>query len=683
MRKARDGVGVTGRGALAGRDPSRPPLVGREEELRMLGVGLEDALNGHGSLYLISGTAGMGKTRLAEWTAERAREQGARVFWSRCWETVDTPAYWLWNQLIRQALLPLTPDERDELVGPGRPALSRMAPDVVSPPAGGVSDPTTRIEEFDALAGFFRRAAERGPIVLLLEDLHAADESSQLMLQYLAREWHNDPVFIVATCDVDGVDAKHGQVSFLADIAREGVSLPLRGIDEEAVARLYEFLTGEKPAAPIVVGLLSSTEGNPLFVTEAIAMLNVTGELQRPDHSTGFRVPRTVRDMFRRRLAGVGEETHALLTMASVIGREFDSSLLGRVAVLEADTILDLLDGAVAAGIIQEAGALGRYRFTHALIRETVYEDLSPGNRMRAHRLVAEAVETTAGSDSEERLPELAHHWFKAAQAGDPAKALAYAERAAQRAAAKGAHEEAARLYQRALKVADLANATEERLVEIRRVLLTQRSATGSIHPEVGGSPQDLRFVREGEYWTIFYQGTTSRLRDSKGLGFLAQLLVGPGREFHVLDLVNASKGVSVAAGDRSQEDLGSEGLGDAGEMLDATAKAAYRDRINQLRQEIEEADAFNDLGRSEKAQLELDALMAELSGAVGLGGRDRKAASAAERARVSVTKTMKDALRKISENDPALGSHLVSTIKTGTYCSYTPDPRTPVEWHL
>ncbi|MGI8407149.1 MAG: hypothetical protein ACR2L3_01375, partial [Actinomycetota bacterium] len=382
-------------------------------------------------------------------------------------------------------------------------------------------------------------------------------------------------------------------------------------------------------------------------------------------------------------LTGISEETDALLGMASVIGREFDASLLARVAALDAETILDLLDGAVAAGVINEAGPLGRYRFTHVLIRETAYEDLSPANRMRAHRLVAEALEDMGGGDSEGRLIELAHHWFKAAQAGDPEKALVYVQRAAQWAASKGAYEEAARLYHRALRVAELANAPEDHVKMLKKALATERSATGTVYPDATGSPKELRFEREGEYWTIVYQGTTSRLKNTKGLGFLAQLLAQPGREFHALALAGAAQSSAPVTENHSTQGLASEGLGDAGAVLDDAAKAAYRDRINELRMEIEEAEAFNDPARSEHAQEELDALVAHLSSAVGLGGRDRKAASSAERARVSVTKTIKDALRKISESDPMLGSHLVSTIKTGTYCSYTPDPRTPITWQI
>ena len=264
----------------------------------------------------------------------------------------------------------------------------------------------------------------------------------------------------------------------------------------------------------------------------------------------------------------------------------------------------------------------------------------------------------------------------------EPAKALAYAEQAAQGAAATGAHEEAARLYQRAIKVAELTTGADKHIDALKAALTVERSATGTIYPKVQNAPQDLRFTQEGEYWTIVYNGTTSRLKSSKGLGFLAQLLSAPGREFHVLDLVNARQGPGVAR-DRSTRDLQTEGLGDAGDVLDQEAKTAYRKRIAELREEIEEADGFNDPIRSERAQEELEALVAQISGAVGLGGRDRKAGSIAERARISVTKTIKDALRKISDNDPTLGSHLVSTIRTGTYCSYNPDPRAPVKWQI
>jgi hypothetical protein len=161
---------------------------------------------------------------------------------------------------------------------------------------------------------------------------------------------------------------------------------------------------------------------------------------------------------------------------------------------------------------------------------------------------------------------------------------------------------------------------------------------------------------------------------------YLARLLADPGREIHVLDLAGersrGSDSRSAAA-----EDLSSAGLGDAGAVLDAQAKAEYRQRVEGLRAEIAEAESWHDPERASRAREELEFLAREISGAVGLGGRDRKAASASERARLSVTRAIRSAMSRLSGLDPQLGAHLDATIRTGTYCVYNPDPRVPVRW--
>jgi hypothetical protein len=190
-------------------------------------------------------------------------------------------------------------------------------------------------------------------------------------------------------------------------------------------------------------------------------------------------------------------------------------------------------------------------------------------------------------------------------------------------------------------------------------------------------------FRREGEYWTVTYDGTVVRLKDTKGLRHLARLLAHPGREFHAVDLEAAGGG--RPAGPRAPAGGGElaarPDLGDAGTMLDATAKAAYRARLAELRAEIEEAEGGNDPARAAKARDELDFLVAELARAVGLGGRDRRAASHAERARLNATRAIRAAVANLARANPALGAHLSSTIRTGRYCSYTPDPRAPITW--
>ena len=196
-------------------------------------------------------------------------------------------------------------------------------------------------------------------------------------------------------------------------------------------------------------------------------------------------------------------------------------------------------------------------------------------------------------------------------------------------------------------------------------------------------------FRQEGQYWTVCYQGRVVRLKDSKGLRHLARLLAHPGREFHVTDLeaTLSDPGRPASSGPRGQEE-GSElelrrDLGDAGELLDATAKAAYKARLEELRAELEEAESFNDPARAARARDEIDFLVRELARAVGLGGRDRRAASHAERARLNVTRVIRAAMANLARANPSLGRHLSATIRTGRYCSYTPDPRVPITWEL
>jgi hypothetical protein len=195
-------------------------------------------------------------------------------------------------------------------------------------------------------------------------------------------------------------------------------------------------------------------------------------------------------------------------------------------------------------------------------------------------------------------------------------------------------------------------------------------------------------FRQEGDYRTVVYEGSLVHLRDSKGLRHLARLLAAPGREFHAVDLEAeesrrgpASSGPGPLSG--SDELEVRPDLGDAGEMLDAEAKAAYKARLQDLEAELEEAEAWADSERAARAREERDFLVAELARAVGLGGRDRKAGSHAERARLNVTRAIKAALDNIDRYHPSLGRHLRATVRTGTYCSYSPDPRVPVNWQF
>jgi tetratricopeptide (TPR) repeat protein len=190
-------------------------------------------------------------------------------------------------------------------------------------------------------------------------------------------------------------------------------------------------------------------------------------------------------------------------------------------------------------------------------------------------------------------------------------------------------------------------------------------------------------FRREGDYWSVIFDGHTAHLRDLKGMRYLARLLADPGREYHVLDLVAVEAGPAAQVGSAPTANLPRSVLGDAGAIIDSRAKDAYRRRLAEIDDDIEQAHTTGDTDRAAQANAERGFLVRELANAFGLSGRGRRAASASERARAGVTRAIRQAITRIEEHHPRLGEHLGRTIRTGTYCAYSPDPRAPIGWEF
>ena len=1121
-------------------DPARRgagrPFVGRDREVADLVAALEDAIGGRLRLLLVAGEPGIGKTWLAEHLADHATGRGARVLWARCWEAGGAPPFWPWTQLLGILAEDLDDQALATCLGAGAAEVAQLVPGLggrlgaTGPPSAPPRAPeAARFSLFEAVAGFLRRSAAARPLVLVLEDLQAADEASLLLLEFLVKDPRGARLLVVGTYRNVTADRVHGVGDAMGQLVREGHLLSLRGLDRREVQELIEALAGVAPSEAMVAAVHGATEGNPLFVRETVRLLAADAALEDPGR---LRVPLSgsVRTVIGRRLAPLSADAVLVLSAAAVVGREFDLALVQAAGDLPVERVVGALSEAVALDVVaeqaQEEGAVGRFRFSHSLIREVLYERLPIPARMDLHRRVGEAIERQHGRGLDAHVAELAHHFAEAAAAGEAAKALAYARRAGERAMAMHAYEEAAPQYRRALQAlrftgadepvrcelllrlgeaqaragryaqaeetcleaaelarrlgsserlaraalvlgqrevrggevnrrlvgllrealdrlpatasplrarllarlsleltfsdeAELAEPTSREALELARRLgdaaslgsalrarwmalwgpegLEERSAlaeetlrlaratgdqelelaarsrraTSSLqaadtraveadiaacarlaeelrmpshqwtattmramwallqgscdeaerlaeqarsrqpdgpnalfayndllavlrwfqgrphelpqawreevarlprfvyarvwrsladaergeeatarrllrlladelperrrdglwlpgvavaalvaarlqepvaadrlyqallpyrtqviagampHPVVcfgpasfylgllatvtsrwaeagdhfeaaiaandrlGGGPflartryeyarmllardqagdrrradelldqalaaagamglagvvQAIRalrateeaapgvaaraatevaantFRREGEYWTVGYDGSVVHLKDSKGLRHLARLLAHPGREFHAVDL-EAADGSPAGSRPGSRERAaageleGRRDLGDAGPMLDATAKAAYKARLDELRSELEEAEGRNDPVRAAKARGELDFLTAELARAVGLGGRDRRAASHAERARLNATRAIHAAMANLARANPALGRHLSATIRTGRYCSYTPDPRAPITW--
>jgi len=476
VRQALQAISATtgGPAATAGAMPERNPLdrlaggvfVGREAELDELRAALEDALSGRGRLMMVVGEPGIGKTRTADEFSTYARLRKAQVLWGRCYEGEGAPAYWPWVQSIRSYVHDRDPrlllselgsaasdiaqivsEVRERL--PGLPAPAPMAPE------------EARFRLFDGITTFLRNASRSEPLVLVLDDLHWADKSSLLLLQFLARELRGARLLVIGTYRDMELGRQHPLAQTLAELAREQLSerVVLRGLSEHDVGRFIEITAGLKPPKALVATVYAETEGNPFFVNEVVRLLVADGRLQHPEkvRSWSVDIPQGVREVVTRRLDRLSAECNRVLATAAVIGREFSLELLARLVDLPSDKLLEVLEEAAAARVIAEVPrTVGVYAFAHALIRETLYGELTTTRRVRLHRQIGEALEALYGANPEPHLAELSYHFFEAAQGGDVDRAIAYAVRAGDRARSLMAHEQAAHHYEMGLQALEL-----------------------------------------------------------------------------------------------------------------------------------------------------------------------------------------------------------------------------------
>jgi len=1107
-------------------------FVGRERELQELLQGLDDAASGRGRLILLAGEPGIGKSRLADELATLARERGTRVLWGKCWDGAGAPAYWPWVQVLRAYLRSSDREQVRAQLGHGAGDIAQMLPEIqgivpgLAPPPA-IDPESARFRLFDSTAAFLINAARGAPLVLVIDDLHAADTASIRFLRFLASQLAESRLMVVATYRDVELTPDHPLTGDLTELMREPATrlLSLTGLGERAAGEFITATAGQRLRSHLVSVLWHETGGNPLFLGEALRLLSAEGRLFESVDASLLRlaVPPGVRDVLTRRLQQLDAATVGALVLGSVLGPEFNVESLRSVGDYGAEQLLDLLDAPIREGLLLPVpGTLDRLRFSHDLVRETLYGNLAPAQRVRLHRQAALALEAYYGASVDAHLAELAHHFFEAARGGDPSRAVTYARQAGDEAVRSLAYEEAVDFYLMAfhalelaptgdaalrtelllalgdaqarageldqaratfLRVAGIARRIgaagqlaraalgyggrfiwaragndphtipllqdalvmlggiddqlrvrllarlscalrssperehsdafsqqavemarrlgdpptlsyalegrmgaiwwpenpEERLAlareaiqiaqqagDLEREILARMTAEGALaelgcmdeakaeteviarrarelrqpaqrwlaaamrseltlfagdfgqaeslilevlrleshptsagddvssarshlfilrrdqgrlseveemvrasidefpwyplhrsalalllaelartdearavfneiardgfvalyrdnewllgmalaseacallgdpsaaavlydelrpfagrhaigHPEgavgavdrylgllagamgrasdakthlvdavrinarMGGRPWTARaqydlakvllaespanrpeaekllrvalatarelgmtaiekpieallgpapgddevvraaagqgrglFHSEGEYWTVAFEGDSFLIRDAKGMRHLARLLAHPGQERHALDLARMGDPADARAWEHPT--LMAEGIGDAGIRLDHEAKAAYRRRLEELQAELAEAEAFNDPERAARARQETAFLTEELAGAVGLGGRDRKAASAAERARLSVTRAIRAALARIAEQSPALGRHFDATIRTGTYCSYDPDPRVPISWEV
>lgn len=493
------------------------PFVGRGRELAELLAAWQSTLTDGTRAVLIAGEPGVGKTRLAGEWSRQAYSQGAVVLYGRSDEDLGAP-YQPFAEALRTLVPCLGLDRLRGMRGveallPLVPGLTDVLPDLATPSHGDAD--TERYALFDAVVALLGIASVDVPIVLVLDDLHWAAKPTLLLLRHLLRFGEHARVQIIGTYRSTDLDRSHPLAAMLADLHRDGSAnrIALGGLDEDDVtAYVAEAGYDDEELAR---ALASVTGGNPFFLIEALRHVDESG-----GHWDPSTLPQGVREAVSRRLSRLPVETNKALAAAAVVGSQFSLDLVEHVV---GEDLVDAFDEARQAGIlIEEPG--GRYRFNHAIVRQSLLAELASMRRMRLHQRIATTLETMPGAD-DELLAELAHHYFECAWAGNALKAVMYCRRAADQAMARLAYEGAADLYDHALHALDelddeLPDRDDQRvelLVARCEALLAAgdvSSAAGAVSQLQAGTGDSARLAA----WATCFDGQLSMLVDPERL---------------------------------------------------------------------------------------------------------------------------------------------------------------------
>jgi class 3 adenylate cyclase/tetratricopeptide (TPR) repeat protein len=596
------------------------PLVGRDHELDELQRCWQEVRRGRRRVAMVVGEPGIGKTRLAAEFCRNAAAEEAVVLLGRCYEESLVP-YQAFVEALRHYISESPSNELRLLLGPHRPALARLLPELAEDrpqalaPASAEQPEREQFVLFDAVASVLTAVASARPLVVALDDLHWADAPTLLLLRHVVRASEAARLLILGTYRATEVDETHPLEQALAELRRARAldSLMLKGLAEEHVAELISAQAGRTAPAAFARSIVDRTRGNPFFVEELLRQ--AAGGDDFAEALT--RIPESVKDLLMRRLRRLDDSARRLLTFGAVSGREFELDVLERVAGMPAGEIAESLEAAIAGHIVEEsASSIGRYAFAHALIRETIYEQVSATRRAQLHRQIAEAIESAAGDRADEQAVTLAHHF---SAAGDVAKAYQYHSRAAAAAQSVYAIEPALAHYSVALDAAAELGLEADREPVVRGLLL-QRGRMRFRTGDVGGATADFEVAlasarrcddREVEMETLNELGIMRLGSDLQAAAAtheaaleIARELDDPAAQTHALDrlAVIASHRLEF---DRALE-LGERALALARETGDETAIGRANDSIKLALWQV------GDLPRLERLTAELERLWRE-----------------------------------------------------------------------
>jgi tetratricopeptide (TPR) repeat protein/archaellum biogenesis ATPase FlaH len=467
--------------------PTENPLyrrvfVGREPELKQLQAAFDGAMSGQGALMMVMGEPGIGKTALCEQLATYVTLRGGKTLVGHCYEegSLSLP-YLAFVEAMRSYVLSREVKDLREELGTGAADVARIVSEIRErlkvKPRPQKDPEEERYRLLQAVTGFLTSAAGVQPLLVVLEDLHDADKGTLDMLTHVSRHLSGARLLIVGTYRDVEVDRSHPLSAALAELRRVSTygRVILRGLNADEVRRMLEGITRESVPWGLAEAVHRQTEGNPLFVQEVVRYLAEEGLITqkegrwRPAKDTPLEmnIPEGLRDVIGKRLSLLSKECNQLLSVASVIGREFSLETMKAVINIPEDTFVNALKEAVRLSVLEERSQVGtiRYRFTHAFFRQTLYEELIAPQRLKLHQQVARALETQYAKRLEEHAAELAEHFSHSSDAVDLKKAVSYGEMAAKRAMDVYAYGEAVRLLEQAIKVQKVINSDDKEKV--------------------------------------------------------------------------------------------------------------------------------------------------------------------------------------------------------------------------
>jgi len=509
----------------------RTPFVGRDEQMSRLLARLEEVCNGHGSIVILTGEPGIGKTRLLEEFADLALQRGARVLRGACYDGEWQPPYGPFAEAIAEYARTAETADLKAVLGNSAPTLARIAPSLHQH-LSGIGEPVAldkdeeRFRLLDSVSQFFISLSQKMPLMLIFDDLHWADRGTVGMLNHFSHFAGAHPILLVVVYRDAEVGRTHPLAGPLATMRRlrNTERIQLTGLDAKEIATLLRTIGNRDAPDALVMALGSETSGNPFFIREVLLHLMEEGRIFHDEgvwaaagEVAELRIPEGVREVVVRRIGRLSDEAGRFMSVGAAFKGAFSFDVAASVADLEEASALAAVDEALEAQLLRPGPNADTLDFTHALIRHTLYSELNPARRVRLHAKIAEAMERTWGDRIREHAAEVAYQYWRGASLSGGDRGVEYSIAAADQAEAAYAHDESIAFIRIALELLPPKDTRRAALLRRLSVALAW-TFDGDRACAIADEASDLILAAEGPVAAVVHLEQVTRALFAAGL---------------------------------------------------------------------------------------------------------------------------------------------------------------------